>query len=75
MRILFPVIFITWKFILLFHSELVTRKFYLELVTQKFYYFYFSRLVTRLFNFDLLFRVSNSKILTLKILICLFNSS
>ena len=40
----------------------------LELVTQKFHLVFFFELVTRKFYFNLLFRVSN-----LKILICLFN--
>ena len=40
------------------------------LVTRKSHYFYFLELVTRKFYFNLLFSVSNSKVL-----ICLFNSS
>ena len=54
-------ILITRKLYFIFHSELVNRIFYC---------FYFFEEVTRKLYFDLLFRVSN-----LKILICLFNWS
>ena len=61
--------------VLLFLSELVTRKFYFCLLfrvsdSEILLFFCFFRLVTQKFYFNLLFRVSNSKIL-----ICLFNSS
>ena len=48
---------------LLFHSELVTRKFYFYLLFNSKILFFSFELVTRKFYFNSLFRVSNSKIL------------
>ena len=63
-KVLFHFFIQSWYFeniISIYHSELVTRKFY---------DFYFYELVTLKFYFNLLFRVSNSKIF-----IGIFNSS